>query len=132
MTEREAYLENDEASKARLLDMMSRGKALKVELAALDSELTRRVRSWMELAQAYQSDLGDTVFHVNSTEIDIQRPYPSGQYAPPNRPPLNTLASLDRKHFDGESLAALFTAREKTRSCLKHVTETLRDAGFTI
>jgi hypothetical protein len=132
MTEREAYLENDDASKARLLAMIDKGKALKVQLAALEKELSLRFQSMKALADAYQSDLGDTVFHVGSTEFEIQRPYPRGQYAASNRPPLNTLARLDRKHFDGESLAGLLTARDGTRRRLKDTTETLREAGYTI
>jgi hypothetical protein len=126
------YFSSEQAEKAKMFDMIQKGKALKAHRVALNGELRERVASWKRLAELYENNLGENVFRVREDELEVLRPYPPGRSAPPNRPPLNTVANLPRMHFDGETLWVLITDLEKTRREIAKITEELRSADLTI
>lgn len=130
-TER-GYFQSEEAEKAKVFDMIQRGKALKVRLVALNGEFRERIASWTTLAQAQETDLGETVLRPGEKSLDILRPYSRSQNLPPNRPPLNMVASLPRPHFDGESLWALIADRNKAKRELAEIAGQLSELGISI
>ncbi|MDE3187598.1 MAG: hypothetical protein KGM96_08775 [Acidobacteriota bacterium] len=127
-----AFFQSEEAEKAKIVDTIRRGKALKEHLLALDNEFIDRADSWIVLIDGYKGDLGDSIFKAGEKHLDILRPYPPGYHDLPNRPRLNTVASLSRAHFDGESLWNLIADREKTKQMLTEIKRRLSDIGITI
>jgi len=126
------FFSSGEAEKAKVMDVIQSGQGLKARLVALNCEFKERAASWVRLSEANASDLGETTFKAGDDAVDILRPYPSGYNAPRNRPELNTVASLPRKHFDGDELWRLLSDREKTKRELASIKRQLVELGISI
>lgn len=120
----------EETAQAKVMDLVTRVRALKLRKVGIQSELDERFDSWARLVQADRSNLGETRFQPGEKDLDILRPWPGG-YVPPNRPPLNCVTTLKRECFDGDSLWQLLTEREELLEKIARIERQLKDAGLS-